>query len=216
MFVFPIELVFQWFDVIDVETKFIQMFEEKTGTPFPISLKTLKEYKKLESQGIEVKMTPAREAKFNRVLQCIDIDLTNYETLFKSEKYLSVYKMFLLGMRKISNLNDSQYSFSAIDEGLKLIDEMLTFTRSFASAQPDLRKETFINNSLLQRFLPHDIYIESKNYLSNLPIEKWVSDRKVQEIFIMTDIGVTLYLIACVDVEESFSNQIGRFKKYSS
>ena len=52
------------------------------------------------------------------------------------------------------------------------------------------------------RFLPHDIYIESKNYLSNLPIEKWMSDQKIKEIFIMTDIGVMLYLIACVDLED--------------
>lgn len=198
---FPIELVSQWFDVIDVDAKFIQIFEEKTGTPFPISQKTLERYKELESQGIELKMTPAREAKIHRIQQAIDIDLSS-ESCFKSEKHLIAYKTFFLGMDKVVSQSNSQYSFSLINEGLKLIDEMITFARSFASAQPALRKQVFLDTSLLQRFLPHEIYLESKNHLSNLPIDKWVSDQKIKEIFIMTDIGVMLYLIACVDLED--------------
>lgn len=76
------------------------------------------------------------------------------------------------------------------------------FHSVFFSRTAEFTQRSFLKNTLMPRFLPSHIYSNAINYLSDIPIDDWATDQVIQEILLMTNIGVMLYLIACLDLED--------------
>ncbi len=129
MFMFPLELLAQWLDIVDVDAKFIHLFEAKFGMKFPFTLKTVKEHKSLESQGVAVKLTPARLAKINRVTELVGINIDFNEVYFRNEKHLMDYMTFIQVLRKNLNFDTNDSSFCIEDCIENLVEENIQFNR---------------------------------------------------------------------------------------
>lgn len=203
MLFFPTELLAQWLDIIDYDAKLITNFEAITNKAFPISLKTLKKYKEMESAGIVVPETPARKQKIETLCNTLGIELDGIPC-FKNEQHLIVYKQLINGIRRIKNRNGDISPFQFEDKCEQLIEEIICFNRHVISLSQDKKPHAWLKSQFLQRYLPSQIVDDLVEFLADKPPSEWFTYKRTIDACILVNVGMVLESIAWIDLEDLY------------